>query len=125
MKIEAVGEHPEIAKARQALEDVNAAIRAYETEKARLEKESKEPGVKGLGAKHQLSCLNASPVAEKLNTALIKAEAAVRIATRKFGASGSVFSMDPADREAKATDGALWWMSRDLEEKKARYGRKN
>jgi len=39
-------EHPEIRKARLALEEVNKRIRAYEAEKARLEAESKEPGVK-------------------------------------------------------------------------------
>jgi hypothetical protein len=49
------GEHPEIAKARLAMEDVTAAIRAYEKEKARLEEESEKPGVKGLSAKHTLA----------------------------------------------------------------------
>ena len=116
-------ENEAIRKARIALEEVNAAIRAFEREKQRLQEEAKEPGVKGLGATHQLSILFASPLAETLNTALIKAEAAVRIAGRKFGATGSVFSVAPGDRQAKPSDGALWWMSRDLAEKKARYGR--
>jgi hypothetical protein len=78
-------EHPEIRKARLALEEVNKRIRAYEAEKARLTKESELPGVKGLRAKNLLAQLDSSPLAEELNQALITAEAAVRIATRKFG----------------------------------------
>jgi len=93
-------EHDAIRKARLALEEVNKAVRAFETEKARLQQEADEPGVKGLGAKHQLSILFASPLAEKLNAALITAEAAVRIAGRKFGASGSVFSVAPVRTRA-------------------------
>merc|ERR1712226_681636 len=54
-------EHPEIRKARLALEEVNKRIRAYEAEKARLEK--------------------------IVNT----------------------------------SQGAIWWMNRDLEDKKAKY----
>merc|ERR1712232_1440085 len=77
-------EHPEIRKARLALEEVNKRIRAYEAEKARLEAESKLP-VKGLKAKNELAQLDSSPLWEQLNAALITAEAAVRIATKKFG----------------------------------------
>jgi len=116
-------EHEEIRKARLALEEVNKAIREYEREKNRLEEEKKLPGVKGLAATNLLAQLLASPLAEKLNMALIKAEAAVRIAGRKFGATGSVFTVSGDARIAKPTDGALWWMSRDLADKKARYGR--
>ena len=114
-------EHPEIAAARRALEDVNAAIRAYETEKARLEKESKEPGVRGLGAKAQLAILNASPLAEQLNVSLITAEAAVRRAVRQYGGSstGSFTAVS-----GSSSNGALWWMQRDLADKKARYGKR-
>ena len=82
-------EHPEIRKARLALEEVNKRIRAYEAEKARLTAEAQQPGVKGLKAKNELAQLDSSPLWEQLNAALITAEAAVRIATRKFGAGGT------------------------------------
>lgn len=116
-------EHPEIRKARLALEEVNKRIRAYEAEKARLEEQAKLPGVKGLTAKNMLAQLDSSPLAEELNKALITAEAAVRIATRKFGGGkGGHVSADGTSVSAP-TDGAIWWMNRDLEEKKKRYGR--
>jgi hypothetical protein len=113
-------EHPEIRAARLALEEVNKRIRAYEAEKARLEEESQQPGVKGLKAKNQLAQLDASPLKEELNTALIKAEAAVRIATKKFGGAGG----GGGGGSAGDAQGALWWMNKDLETKKARYGKK-
>lgn len=117
-------EHPEIRKARLALEEVNKRIRAYEAEKARLEAASQLPGVKGLRAKNELAQLDSSPLWEELNAALITAEAAVRIATRKFGSGGTyVASGDPGAQRAAPTDGSIWWMNRDLEEKKKRYGR--
>jgi len=115
-------EHPEIRKARLALEEVNKRIRAYEAEKARLEKESQLPGVKGLKAKNELAQLDSSPLWEQLNAALITAEAAVRIATRKFG-GGNYSGNGGGDGVARPTDGAIWWLNRDLEEKKKRYGR--
>merc|ERR1712063_120202 len=114
-------EHPEIRKARLALEEVNKRIRAYEAEKARLLAESEQPGVKGLKAKNELAQLDSSPLWEQLNAALITAEAAVRIATKKFG--GGSYSGGGAGEAARPTDGAIWWMNRDLEEKKRRYGR--
>lgn len=77
-----VTDSPDILKAKAMLEDVNKAIRAYESEKQRLTEEAKLPGVKGTTAKHQLTILINSPLAEQLSTALIKAEAAVRIAGR-------------------------------------------
>jgi len=110
-------EHPEVRAARLALEEVNRKIKAYEAERYRLTEESKLPGVKGLKATNELAQLDSSPLAEQLNKALITAEAAVRIAVRKFGSGGSGAGGAPSD-------GALWWMSRDLEEKKKRYGRK-
>jgi len=116
-------EHPEIRKARLALEEVNKRIRAYEAEKARLERESQEPGVKGLRAKNMLAQLDSSPLAEELNQALITAEAAVRIATRKFG--GQKGAAAPGEAGAPLTDGAIWWMNRDLQEKQTKYGKKN
>jgi hypothetical protein len=114
-------EHPEIRAARLALEEVNKRIRAYEAEKARLEEEAQQPGVKGLKAKNQLAQLDASPLKEELNTALIKAEAAVRIATKKFGGSGGGGG---GGGDGGMAQGALWWMNKDLETKKARYGKK-
>jgi len=114
-------EDESIRKAREALERVNRAIQEYETEKQRLETEAASGrGIKALKAKNELAQLNSSPLWETLNKALITAEAAVRIATRnakknggKVGGSGA-----PAGR----SDGAVWWMNRDLAEKKAKYG---
>ena len=114
-------EHPEIRKARLALEEVNKRIRAYEAEKHRLTEAAKLPGVKGLTAKNQLAQLDASPLTEELNKALITAEAAVRIATRKFGGKNSSVGAD-GQTIITPTDGAIWWLNRDLEEKKKRYG---
>jgi len=116
-------EHPEIRKARLALEEVNKRIRAYEAEKARLEKESQLPGVKGLKAKNELAQLDSSPLWEQLNAALITAEAAVRMATKKFGGGNYSGGNGGGDGVSRPTDGAIWWMNRDLEEKKKRYGR--
>jgi hypothetical protein len=110
-------EHPEIKKARLALEEVNKRIRAYEEEKARLEKESQGTGVKALGAKNLLAQLDSSPIKEELNKALITAEAAVRIASKKFGGVSSGSSVDNS-----MSAGAVWWMNRDLEEKQRKYG---
>jgi len=109
-------EHPEITKARLALEEVNKRVRAYEEEKARLTEDSKLPGVKGLAAVNLLAQLDASPIKEELNKALITAQAAVRIAQKKFG--GQAGSSGGAGSSA----GSLWWLDRDLEEKKRRYG---
>jgi len=117
-------EHPEIRKARLALEEVNKRIRAYEAEKARLEAESLLPGVRGLTAKNMLAQLDSSPLKEELNAALITAEAAVRIATRKFGGGGSGGG-GAGGAGSSPTDGAIWWLNRDLEEKQKRYGKKN
>jgi len=111
-------EHPEVRAARLALEEVNRRIKAYEAERYRLTEESKLPGVKGLKAINELAQLDSSPLAEQLNKALITAEAAVRIAVRKYGSGGS-------GGGGGANDGALWWMSRDLEEKQKRYGKKS
>lgn len=117
--MKAPDEHPEIRKARLALEEVNARIRAYEEHKAKLEKDAEQDGVKGLKAKNELAQLHSSPLWESLNKALITAEAAVRIATKKFRNASTT------DESGAPTDGALWWMNRDLEVKKAKYGKKN
>jgi hypothetical protein len=115
-------EHPEIRKARLALEEVNARIRAYEAEKTRLEEEAKLPGVKGLKAKNLLAQLDSSPLKEELNKALITAEAAVRIVTKKFGKGGT--GGGEGSEIAAPTEGAIWWMNKDLEQKKKKYGKK-
>lgn len=109
-------EHPEIKKARLALEEVSKRIRAYEEEKARLAKEADNgSGVKALGAKNMLAQIDAGPLKSELNKALISAEAAVRIATKKFaGTTG--------EGDSGMNQGAIWWMNRDLDEKKKRYG---
>jgi len=110
-------EHPEIKKARLALEEVNTRIRAYEQEKARLTADSQGTGVKALGAKNMLAQIDAGPLKEELNKSLITAEAAVRIASKKFG--GQSGSGGDASSE-----GAIWWMNRDLAEKQKKYGPK-
>lgn len=114
-------EHPEIRKARLALEEVNRRIKAYEAEKARLEAESLLPGVKGLKAKNLLAQLESGPLKEALNYALITAEAAVRIVSKKFGAGGA-YASGGAEAAAPSA-GAIWWMKKDLAVKKAKYGR--
>lgn len=144
MAAEAGGDdNAEIAAAMKALEEVQASIMAYEAEKSRLNSiVEKETGVKQLGAKNLLAQVESSPLAENLNAALIKAEAKVRIATKKFGKAlpggvrvgtmkrPSVIAPDgnlpltgqPVTRDT--TSGSIWWMNRDLEEKQKRYGRK-
>jgi len=117
-------EHPEIRKARLALEEVNKRIRAYEEEKARLTDESKGTGVKALGATNMLAQIDAGPLKEELNKALISAEAAVRIATKKFGGGGGGGLGGSSSGEAQSSDGAIWWMNRDLKEKQEKYGPK-
>jgi len=119
-------EHPEVRKARLALEEVNKRIRAYEAEKARLEAEAAGTGVKALKAKNMLAQLDSSPLKEDLNVALIKAEAAVRMAVKKFGGSVAppANSGSTTPRQVSDSAGAAWWMNRDLEEKQKRYGKK-
>jgi hypothetical protein len=116
-------EHPEIRKARLALEEVNKRVRAFEAEKARLEQESELPGVKGLSAKNMLAQLENNPLKEELNASLIKAEAAVRKASKLFGDGKPVNLNDPNAGKVAPTEGAIWWMNRDLEDKKKRYGK--
>jgi len=122
-------EHPEIRKARLALEEVNKRIRAYEEEKARLTEEAKGTGVKGLGALNMLAQIDSGPLKEELNRALITAEAAVRIATKKYGAGHSAINRginkDGGASAGGSSEGAIWWMNRDLEEKQKRYGPKS
>ena len=79
--------------------------------------------MKGLRAKNLLAQLDSSPLAEELNKALITAEAAVRIATRKFGGQKGTGAAT-GEAGAPLTDGAIWWMNRDLQEKQTKYGKK-
>jgi len=65
-----------------------------------------------------LAQIDAGPLKEQLNKALITAEAAVRIATKKYGGQSG------ASGDGGSSEGALWWMNRDLEEKQRRYGPK-
>jgi len=116
-------EHPEMKKARLALEAVTQAMREYETEKTKLEEGAALPGVKGLMNKNLLAQLGASPLKEQLTTALIKAEAAVRKAVRLFGKGAPVASGAEGKTAPQKTSGSVWWMQRDLAEKKKRYGR--
>jgi hypothetical protein len=112
-----------IRKAREALEEVNKRIAAYEAEKTRLEEGAQLGGVKGLKFKNELAQLFSSPLWDALNKALITAEAAVRIATRNAKKNGGSASPGGGGGGGRS-DGALWWMNRDLQEKQEKYGRK-
>jgi len=114
-------EHPEITKARLALEHVNKKIRQYESEKVRLQEIVDNcKGVRALAAKNTLAQIDSSPLKETLNRALITAEAAVRIATKKFGSGAFI---PGGSQVAAPSQGAIWWMNRDLQAKKEKYGR--
>jgi len=110
----------EVLEAMQALEEVNKRVKAYETEKQRLTTESELPGIKGLKAKNEMAQLSSSPLWEQLNKALITAEAAVRIATKKYG--GGAVASDAGG--PVRTSGTIWWMNRELQTQKERYGPK-
>eukprot|EP01098_Paradermamoeba_levis_P000485 TRINITY_DN1049_c0_g1_i1.p1 TRINITY_DN1049_c0_g1~~TRINITY_DN1049_c0_g1_i1.p1 ORF type:complete len:289 (-),score=103.74 TRINITY_DN1049_c0_g1_i1:83-949(-) len=115
-------EHPEVQKARLALEDVNKRIKDFEEEKHRLQQEADGTGVKALGAKNMLAQLENNPLKDLLNKALITAEAAVRLAVKKFGGAAAPVG---SGSSGASSEGALWWMQRDLEDKKKRYGKKD
>jgi len=108
----------EVIAAMKALEEVNKRVKEYETEKQRLVTETTMIGLRALKAKNELAQLNASPLWESINKALITAEAAVRIASRKYGA-GTGTSSEPHN-----TSGTMWWLNRELETKKKLYGAK-
>lgn len=108
---------PEVAAAIAALAEVNKRVREYETEKARLEDiAANGSGIKSPRAKNELAQLVSGPLWEQINKALITAEAAVRIAQRKYG-TGTV-AVDGAPR----ISGTMWWLDRELKTKKERYG---
>jgi len=112
-------EPPEVTAAKKALSDVQKKINEYEEYKLRLENESILPGVKGLTAKNLLFQLDASPLSQELRKLLITAEAAVRIAIRKYGSgSGEPGAGSP-------TAGSIWWLQTDLDVKKKKYSPQN
>jgi len=113
----------EVLAAMRALEEVNIRVRAYETEKRRLEDDSESgTGIKALKAKNELAQLLNSPLWNAINKALITAEAAVRIASKKYGVNGSNLNAGPGGGVIR-TNGTMWWLNRELEEKKKRYGK--
>lgn len=112
-----VGIPPEVLAAMAALQEVNKRVREYETEKTRLEEAGASgSGIKALKAKNELAQLLSGPLWEQINKALITAEAALRIAQRKYGAGG--VAVDGAPR----ISGTMWWLDRELRTKKERYG---
>jgi len=111
----------EVLAAIRALEEVNIRVRAYETEKKRLEDDAESgTGIKALKAKNELAQLLNSPLWNAINKALITAEAAVRIASKKYGVNASGASSEGG---VVRTNGTMWWLNRELEEKKKKYGR--
>lgn len=132
MKVMDIEEHPEIIKARAALDAVNLCLRQFETEKKRLEDLAELPGVKGLAAKQTLAIFMNATLAQELSTSLIHTEAAVRMANRKFSPHGLVHAqikgesggVDVAPKPQRPSQGSMWWMNRELEMKKQLYGRK-
>lgn len=117
------GELPEeVVAAMRALEEVNKRVNAYETEKRRLEDESEGGnGIKALKAKNELAQLKNSPLWSEINKALITAEAAVRLASKKYGIG--VPSGLPGGASGPRTNGTMWWLQRELEQKKKLYGK--
>lgn len=123
-------EPPEVRAARLALEKVMKKIRAYETKKQQLEKDAASnggKGIKALRARNELAQLDSSPLKESLNKSLITAEAKVRIATKKYGGKSSISTDPDSAKKAGKGDvgmGGVWWIKRDLKEKKKKYGKK-
>lgn len=115
----AVGVPPEVQAAINALAEVNKRVKEYETEKARLEEiAATGSGIKSPKAKNELAQLVSGPLWEQINKALITAEAAVRMAQKKYGSgSGEVQSAG-----SPRISGTMWWLERELKTKKERYG---
>jgi len=110
---------PEVTAAKLALAEVNKRIRAYEAERHRLQTDIDGPkGIKQLKAVNEMAQLESGPLAEALRKDLIIAEAKVRIAIKKYGGSTDGGGSGP-------TPGTMWWMSKELETKKAKYGKKS
>lgn len=116
-------EPEEVRKARLELEKVNELIRKYEAKRLALEKASKKSGVKGLGAKNELAQLDSSPLAEELNKLLISAEAAVRIVSKKYKIRATTNTPGGSSKIVQ-TNGSVYWLEKDIEAKKKKYGKK-
>jgi len=113
---------PEVVEAMKALDEVNKRVNDYETEKRRLEDESEAgTGIKALKAKNELAQLKVSPLWESINKALITAEAAVRIASKKYGVTPPTGKSNTSN--TVRTNGTMWWLNRELQAKKAKYGK--
>jgi len=115
----------EVLAAMRALAEVNKQIRAYEAEKFRLEELSKSnngQGIVALRAVNELAQLNCSPLWEKLNKAFITADAAVRIVSRRYGVNPN--GTKNTSNSSCNTSGTVWWLERELRDKKARYAKK-
>jgi len=111
----------EVLAAMRALEEVNQRVKAYETEKRRLEDDAAGgEGIKALKAKNELAQLLNSPLWNAINKALITAEAAVRIASKKYGVNAVGQS---SGGNVVRTSGTMWWLNRELQTKKALYGK--
>jgi len=109
----------EVLAAMAALAEVNKRVQAYEAEKARLEEiAATGTGIKSPKAKNELAQLVSGPLWEQINKALITAEAALRLAQRKYGGAGSVGTEGGNVR----TNGTMWWLDRELKAKKEKYG---
>jgi len=114
----------EVLAAIRALNEVQQRVNAYEAEKKRLEDESESnggQGIKALKAKNELAQLNAGPLWAAINKALITAEAAVRLASKKYGVNAS--GVNAGKGGPIRTNGTLWWLNRELAAKKAKYGK--
>merc|ERR1712187_12096 len=119
-------EDPELTAAKAKLAEVTAAIRAYEAEKARLtDLANNGTGVKALKAKNELAQLDSGPLMETLNVALITAEAAVRRVNKQIREKGGQASEGHGRKSVAAefSDGGVFWLNRDLEEKQKLYGK--
>mmetsp|Transcript_361 Transcript_361/g.714 ORF Transcript_361/g.714 Transcript_361/m.714 type:complete len:227 (-) Transcript_361:70-750(-) len=103
------GTNEELAKAQKALDAVTAEIDRIEALKNELERKSQGSGVLAMKAKNELNQLLNGDQTE-LNRAVLTAEAAVRRA-QKLGGS--------------AAQGHLWWIDRELTEKKKYQPRRN
>jgi len=113
----------EVLAAMRALEEVNKRVLAYETEKRRLEDEaSGDSGIKALKAKNELAQLKAGNLWAEINKALITAEAAVRIASKKYGVTPGAGSIGAGGGIVR-TNGTMWWLQRELQHKKELYGK--
>jgi len=89
---------PELEAAQKAYNEVMVEVNKIETEKARLEKDSKGEGVKAMAAKNALEQLLRAENVE-LNKAVIRAEEA----------------MKKAQKTVKAAPGGVFWLNKKIE----------